>query len=183
MSVPNGRRPNQSPGASDEALWIVGFRLEPGRAEPDLYTVMACNGNDRPLTTSDGRIVLFGRLELTPRALALGYDSAFQRLPPPAAEASLICDLPESMRMLQEENYDPAATILELLNVLLDLVKASQWPMPEQYRRVLKAIADHLTFNREYGYFISSESVGRDAAVAAVLWSIGAVVTRSIMVQ
>jgi len=54
--------------------------------------------------------------------------------------------------------------------------------MPSEYKRILYAFADHLTFNRELSTFFAEHQFSRQAVLEAVTWSIGAVVSKSKLV-
>ncbi|HEX6878800.1 MAG TPA: hypothetical protein VF135_00420, partial [Terriglobales bacterium] len=67
------------PPPPTEALYLVGFRLDPDADGPQFYTLFVLESeNDRPLI-SKGRVVLFGVADRAAEALALS-DNNMSRL-------------------------------------------------------------------------------------------------------
>jgi hypothetical protein len=79
----------------DGSLYLVGVRLDPGRGEPDLYTLILLYegetvAKDRPLT-QDGYIVWFASRSQAASALLLG-DAEFRKHMSAPDEVSAIYD-------------------------------------------------------------------------------------------
>lgn len=156
---------------------LIGFRIAPENVQPELYTLLLSDGEDQPVLI-DGEIAMFGKPSLASKAMELaGIDDA--RLGPPPREPDLVCDLAETLYLIHSEDVDQSASILNVLNTLLDLVAATRIPIPPESRRILHALADHLTFAREFGEFIDQDSITRSAVKDALLWCVGAVVAKA----
>lgn len=56
-----------------------------------------------------------------------------------------------------------------------DLIGAVKVQMPDEYKSALYNLADHLTFNREFGDFIKEKGISREMITHAILWCVGAV--------
>jgi hypothetical protein len=155
--------------------WLIGFYLDPDAKEPNIYTLFVTE--DSPLAF-EGYVVFFSESELAVRALELcGIDiENFDSLP---KESDLDCDVARSLYLVSSEDIDSSATLINFLNVLLDLVKATQMLMPEEYKRLLYEFSDHLTFHRELSTFFTQRNVTRSTITDAILWCIGAVVSKS----
>ena len=160
-----------------EELWLFGFRIDPDRESPDVYTLILHGDKDRPLV-ADGQIVFFSRLELASSALNLGGID-IEQLGSVPKDVDLLCDLAKTLYLINSENIDPSATILNCLNTVFDLVRATGLSVPIQYKRVLYALADHLTFNREFSNFLFQENIARSTITDAILWCIGAIVSKA----
>ena len=156
-----------------EALWLIGFRINPEREDPEIYTLIAHRDKDRPLVV-DNQIVFFTRPELAIKALELA-DPNIKKLGPPPKDVDLVCDLAETLYLIDSKDIDPSATIINFLNTLFDLVAAIDTPIPSEYKQVLYSFADHLTFNRGYGKFLTQQKISRSMIINAIYWCVGAV--------
>lgn len=153
-----------------EPVWLIGFRVDPDREQPEFYTLVI-GDDERPLL-ADGRIVLFTDPELATEALELA-DIDVHRLGPLPSEVCLVCDVAEALYLLDSQTVDPSATIINLLNTLFDMVKGVGEVMPPEFKKVLYPLADHLTFEREFGSFIDQEHITRSAATDGIYWCLG----------
>jgi hypothetical protein len=168
--------------SSLEGLYVIGANLHPDAAGPQLYTVLlmhedARNGRDRPLTDADGYIVWFPQPAFASRALALG-DAAFrkhQMLP----EVDATFDFAAVFWTIAQGQGEISSEILDALNLLLDLVEATAFPLPAGYRRDLFALADHLTFSADLDDFLAEGADVRVRLMDAITWCIGAVTIKS----
>jgi hypothetical protein len=162
----------------DGGLWLIGFRTSLEADMANFYVLFIHNAKDRPLQVN-GKIVLFDNPSLAPRALAQA-EPAVRELGPAPEDPDLICDVVESLRLIGAENMDPSATIINFLNVLLDMVAATKVPVPPGHKRALWSFADHLTFQREYGDFFGEANVTRDDVQRAVLWCLDTVMAHAV---
>lgn len=163
---------------ADETLSLIGFRVDPDRDHPDVYTLFVIGDKDEPLM-SGGYILFFSNPELVDKALKLSDNNNTKQLGPPPQDVDLICDAAKSLYLIECEDIDQSATIINFLNILFDLVKATQLAIPEDYKRVLYGFADHLTFDVEFLTFLVQQNISRDMMRDAILWCIGAVVSKS----
>ncbi|MFM9263953.1 hypothetical protein [Tychonema sp. BBK16] len=164
--------PNQ-----EKLLWLCGFRIDPETEAPNLYTLIAYGEQEPPLVAG-GQLVFFSRPELAINALQL-CDIDVTTLGMPPTEIDAICDIAETLYLLDAEDIDESDTIVNCLNTLFDLVKAILMPMPTEYKRVLYAFADHLTFEQEFASFLNEEDIQRSEIVNAILWCVGAITAKS----
>ncbi len=161
--------------------WLIGFSINPDTVSPELYTLFFPGEVDKPLL-SENYLIFFNTPELATKAFALS-DNAKQNFELPSSEVDLVCDIAQSLYLISEADVDSSATILNCLNILLDLVKAIKLPMPPEYQTVLHAFADYLTFSRELSIFFATSSISRSAITNAFIWCIGAVVSKSKLVK
>jgi hypothetical protein len=167
---------------SSEELSLVGFRIDPVAEGPQFYTLFALGGdNERPITTVGDRVVFFSRPDLAAQALAIG-DPTMQELGAPPAELEMLCDVAQAMYLVNSEDADPERIILDCLEVLDDLVRATRLSMPPQFQGALSDLLDHLTRTPVYGEYLR-EHGSRERVEDAFLWCIGAVTLKAKMIS
>lgn len=169
-----------------EEVFLVGVRLQPPPHEFDIYALVlyyevARGDKNRPLT-SGSRIVFFRNIAHANRALSLG-DAAFRKYGKAPAEPACMYDVPEVLARVQHGDADDHAAVLNLLNELADFVAATGHTMPERYQQALAQFANWLTFDKNYSGFFEAHGVERTDILDAIIWSIGAVTTRALIVD
>ena len=167
---------NQTPAAED--LYLVGFRLDPDAEGPQFYTLFAFGGdNDRPITTVGDRVVFFARPELSQKALEIG-DPSMQALGEIPEDLDMLCDIAQTMYLVNAESEDPDKIIVDCLDVIDDLVRATRLNMPPLYQEALQNLMEHLQRTHLYGEFLRDEG-SRERLEDALLWCIGAITMKS----
>jgi hypothetical protein len=169
--------------ASDEALYLIGLRLHPDAGGAQLYTVLLMNedardGRDRPLTDADGYVLLFPDPGLAPSVAARG-DAGFRKHSAVPTDVSHTFDLAMALWAIAHDTRPVSGEVLDSVNLLLDLVEATGFPMPPQYRRDLHALADHLTFSADIAEFVGAGEEVRIRLMDAITWCVGAVAIKS----
>jgi len=161
-----------------EALYLVGFRLDPEIDGAQFYTLVALEGeNERPLM-ANGRIVFFANRGDAKRALALG-DDAIKRLGIPSGEVEMLCDLAQALYVANAENADSDGVLMDSIACMDDLLRAIQISVPAEYMATLSAIAARLGETPEFGSWIKEQGLDRERIEDALLWCIGAVASKS----
>jgi hypothetical protein len=155
-----------------EGLSLVGFRINPVGRAPDLYTIIVYNGKDSPITI-DRQIAFISRPEHATKLYKL-FNKRLKALGPAPTEVDLVCDIPATLNIIRRKNRDGKATILNCLNTMFDLLAAVKVQMPGECKSLLYNLADHLTFNREFGDFITEQNISRESITYAILWCVGA---------
>jgi hypothetical protein len=167
---------NTSPSGRHEELAMAGFRLDPTHEGPQFYTLLAVGGdNERPLT-ADGRIVFFVRTTLVHKALAM--DKSLAVLGNPPREVETICDVAQTLYLVNSQDDDPDGVVLDCLLIFDDLVRATQISMPERYQGILTELAGHLTEGQSLKKIFTNESL-RHHVEDALLWCVGAVTMKA----
>jgi hypothetical protein len=166
-----------STSSCEESIYLIGFKIYPGKKEQDLYTLFIFGEEEKPLMV-DNHMIFFNKVELASMALSLG-DDRVKRLTPTPKKVALTCDISRMLNLIEVENFDSSSTILNCLNTILDLVKATKRPMPIKYKKILYKFADHLTFEREYSNFITEHNISRVAIINAILWCFGAILLKA----
>lgn len=164
--------------ASNEMLYLIGFHRNLDSKEIDLYTLMTFGGDENQPIMVDGCILFFDEPELASAALEL-VNTHMKRFGPPPDEIAAIYDISEMLQLIQTEDIDETATIVDCLNVFDDLLKAIKQPLPPDYKRMLYAVADHLTFHREFGTFLAEHQIDRVELRKAVEWCLETIFSRS----
>jgi len=159
-----------------EELAIAGFRVDATHEGPQFYTLLAVGGdNERPLTV-DGRIIFFVRPTLVHKALAM--DKSMAVLGNPPRDVETICDVAQTLYLVNSQDEDPDGVVLDCLLIFDDLVRASQVSMPERYQGMLTELAARLTEGQSLKKIFTSESL-RHHVEDALLWCVGAVTMKS----
>lgn len=166
---------------SGEGLSLVGFRINPNNEDPEIFTLIIYDGQDSPLMV-DGQIVFFSKPELVSKAYDLCTDD-LKALGSPPTDVDLVCDIAETLHIINHQNGDSASIVLNCLNTIFDLVQAANTNMPEEYKTILYGLADHLTFNHEFSDFLQQHSIDRETIINATLWCIGAVAVKSMILE
>ncbi len=166
----------QKPATED--LYLVGFRIDPSAEGPQFYTLFAFGGeNERPITTVGDRVVFFSRPELAQSALDIG-DPTMQALGAPPEDLDMLCDVAQALYLVNSESSDAERIILDCLEVLDDLVRATRLSMPPPFQQALSELTEHLTRTHNYGEFLR-DSGTRERLEDALLWCVGAVTMKS----
>src|SRR5262245_21941039 len=164
-----------------EGISLVGFRLWPENENPDWYTLFTYGKEDIPIMDND-RLVFFKSVDLIDRIYAM-FDNSIKRHYPLPSEIDLVCDVADMLYVVNHQDSDGSATILNGLNTIFDLLKAIQMTLPAEYKGILYRLADHMTFNREFGAYLRQNAVTREAITNAILWAIGAITIRSRIIE
>jgi hypothetical protein len=157
---------------------LLALGLDPDKTEPDLYGLIYEGETDVPLMVN-GRIVFFTD---PARALELirQYGAALIADEIDVAKPFIWCDVAQALYFLSSGGMDTEDSVLEAVNVLLDLVKASGARLEERRKRALYAIADYCTFNKDLTKYLEEEGDYSSAElVDAVLWCVGAVTVKA----
>lgn len=167
-------------------LQPYGFYFEDSEEEPVIFLIMVeGHDEDRPLMSA-GRVILFGRTTEADQAIALDDEAGLAALVGPATfdlNNTYLFDIPAVLRVIREDDRDDSALLLDFLNLVLDVVNAIGAPLPTEYRATLHGLADHMTFEREFGAFIESAEIGRERVRDALFWCFEAIVVNSIFVR
>ncbi|HEU4559484.1 MAG TPA: hypothetical protein VFS20_16615 [Longimicrobium sp.] len=164
------------PADDGPSVYLIGLRLCRTTPVADLYDGDV-DGQDRPLTR-DGDVVWFATPELASSAMD-GADEAFRSANLIIDQTALVVDFPRVLRLVAEGKDDPDGTVVNALNVLLDIVPATGFSMTVAQRKALSELADHATFSTEIGAFLDQPEHRREAVLDAIVWCVGAVALNS----
>jgi len=155
---------------------MAGFRLDPTHEGPQFYTLLAVGGdNERPLV-ADGRIIFFVRTTQVHKALAM--DPTMAVLGNPPRDVETMCDVAQTLYLVNSQDKDPDGVVLDCLLILDDLVRATQISMPERYQGILTELAARLTEGESLKKVFSSDAL-RQHVEDALLWCVGAVAMKA----
>src|SRR5882757_7450812 len=119
MSLQNTNRPTKS----TEPCWrLLAIGLDPNKTAPDLYGAIHEGEADVPLMV-DERIVFFTDPERAPE-LIQKYGGPWIHDTMEVAKPTLWCDVAQALHHLSVGGVDTSASVVDAVNVLLDLVKA-----------------------------------------------------------
>lgn len=169
----------RSSSGQDIFLELIGFRFDPEIAEPLIYTITV--SDERPILR-DGYPIFFGTPQLGNQALAMSNCGASAFGPAPL-EVSYVHDVTEVLYTLNEEDAAQSATLLDFINLILDISNATAFGLPDQYRSDLERFADHLTFHLEFGAFLKEQGLSRKALTDAIYWCVGMVACQMTIIR
>jgi hypothetical protein len=163
-------------GGHHEELAMAGFRLDPTHEGPQFYTLLAVGGdNERPLVAGS-RIIFFVRTTLVHKALAM--DTTMAVLGNPPRDVETVCDVAQTLYLVNSQDEDPDGVVLDCLLIMDDLVRATEISMPERYQGMLTELAARLTEGQSLKKIFTSESL-RQHVEDALLWCVGAVTMKA----
>jgi hypothetical protein len=144
----------------------IGLSFGMSRSSFDCFFLGIIGDKDSPIRFN-GKIVAFNgeslcrasleRLELTlPVTVKVEHKYDF------------VCDIGAAIKLITEDEIDRDAIVLNCINTLLDLTTTGAFDLPDQYR-ILRSLANRLTFREEFGEFTQVRSLVRNA----LLWCAG----------
>jgi len=165
-----------SVASSTEGCWrLLAIGLDPDRSAPDLYGLIHEGEHDIPLMTN-GRLIFFVDPARAP-ALIQHYGGPRAADPMEVDKPSFWCDVAQALHFLSAGGIDTQASVVDAVNVLLDLVRASGAEIDERRRLVLYSIANYCTMSKDITKYLEEEGdYSSDELVNTVLWCVGAVV-------
>lgn len=166
------------PPEPTEALYLIGFRLDPGSDGPQFYTLFLLESdNDRPLV-SEGRVVFFARPNQAEEALKVS-DNGMGRFGPAPKDLEILCDVAQALHIANAQDADTDGTLLECIALFDDLIRAAQINIPAQYMGVLSALSERLGSNPEFATLLAASGLDRETVEDALMWCVGAVAVKS----
>jgi hypothetical protein len=175
MSAPEATTPSHGDDAPQ--LFLFAFRIDPDSTAPELLTLFVYDDAERPLMADD-RVLFFTKPELARSAIEqAGLREQFPH--PPPRDVSLTCDIAAALYLVAHGDEDDASVLLNCVNTLLDMIAATRFAVPDEHSRVLRALADHLTFEHSIADFLTEHELLRTDVQDAVLWSAGAITARA----
>lgn len=166
------------PGDID-GIELIGFRINPDSEQPDVYT-FTTYGVKNILFASGDQIVFFTSKKAATRTFELFETNMQQQLVALLKESELVIyDVAKALHILNHKDVDESAIVLDFLNILFDLVSATQILMPPNYKEKLYGLADYLTFDQDFVTYLNQNSLDRKDVIDAILWCCGAVIVSS----
>lgn len=127
----------------------------------------------------DGRIAFFTDPKRAPE-LIQQYGASLVADKIDVAKPFFWCDIAQTLYFLSEGGIDAEASVVNAVNALLDLVKASGITMDDRRRRALYSIANYCTMSKDLTKYLEEEGdYSSDELVDAVLWCVGAVAVKA----
>ena len=166
------------PPPPTEALYLVGFRLDPDSEGPQFYTIFVLESeNDRPLV-ADGRIIFYSAPAEASSALLLA-DNDMSRLGPAPTELEILCDIAQTLHIVNVQDEDPNGILLETIALFDDLIRAISINVPAQYMSVLSALSERLATSPEFASMLAENAIDRETIEDALMWCVGAMAVKS----
>lgn len=164
-----------------DGISIIGFRFNADNAEPEVYTLMTYGANEIALN-ENANLIFYTNLENTEKVFSLFDDVVKNKFSYPT-DVDAVCDLANALYLLENENEDNSATILNCLNTIFDLFASININFPEDRRAMLFSLADFLTFEKDFSNYLKESSVNREKIIDSIIWCCGKLITRSKIIR
>lgn len=170
---------NNTDHQEEAKIEIIELYLGEKSEFQSIYILMVIDDEDTPIMYNE-KIIFFSYLQLCSAVLELASTdrNTFYSCP---QNVALVCDISAMITILESEDIDETATILNCLNLLFDLLKAINFNLRKDYERLLYDLADHLTFEREFVVFLEENKISRSNLIEAISLCINNVFMRSIV--
>jgi hypothetical protein len=165
-----------------QSYWrLLAIALDPDCPRPELYGLIFEAEKDRPLLVN-GRIALFSDPQRA-RELLDRYAGELVADCVDIDKPFFWCDVAQALHYLSAGGFDERASVLDAVNALLDLVRATSTPLGDRRRAALYDIANHCTMSKDLTKYLEEEGDYSSAElVDAVLWCVGVVAVHSTIV-
>ena len=156
-------------------IWLIGLRIDPDKETSDFFTLIFSGDSDIPLTI-DNYIVFFNEIDFLSATIEKMFPEIHKKID---ISEVYIVDIAQIFYLINLEAIDNSNTILDGLNIIIDLVKASRLTMPDRYKKILFMVADYFTFNKEVSNLFIESNIGKAEVINIILWCIGAIISKT----
>lgn len=160
--------------------WYI-YQLKLGSLLAKVYALTFYDDMETVLA-DQGRIILFRRVSQAESIVQRFASGKGRQCRFGSRRVSLTCDFAELVDFVMCRDGDQDSRLLNGLNTLFELVHATGIEFPKQHKKSLEALADHLTFSDDLAGFFSSSTCPREQVLNVLLWCVGAVCTRHLVV-
>ena len=159
---------------SNPFLIIIGIGINPESTETDFFLLAVEDDSAiiRPII-HENYIVIFTDIKLADNVLNLANLDIINIGPAPQEETFLI-DITQVLYLIDSQNIDNSATLLNFINVAIDLIKATEYTIPDNYYNLIIGFANYLTLNKEFSSYFQTYNIARWQVRDAIVWLIGA---------
>lgn len=164
-----------------DEVYVAGFRLNYRSVEPEFYVLIVYEGEEAVVTFDESLPFVTESSKIQKLFEFLDDVRKEKYLIPTSVESSI--DLAGALYLLENENEDDQAVVLDALNMTFDLLKAIEVTLDGSREEVLSALADHLTFSKNLGEFFEFNCLDRMIVIDHFLWCLGKIVSRSMIVN
>ena len=114
-------------------VWLIAFRVDPDREQPDFYTIFFNGDRDIPLN-ENGYIIFFNDLEILYKTIKKIIPEFYSEL----KETELFTiDVAEMLYLIQTKSIDEYSTIVNSLNIIIDILNCTTKFFPKDYKTKL----------------------------------------------
>ncbi len=173
------RKAHAAAEQEERAAWLIGLRLNPAAARPELFAITLQARNYGWPVMAAGRSLLFWDIALANEVLSMDDDELTHAsvLPPLTLRDTYVYEVGRHIHSLRELDSDD--TLVDFLNLLNDWSNALNLEPPAVYKLHLYELAEHLTFESEFATFLMKSKVSRTELLDCVHWYVGAILVRS----
>jgi hypothetical protein len=140
----------------------------------DFYLIEVIGDKDLPITLNH-RMLLFKEHRL---ALQIGERLSRELSVKLDDERGFICDIRKALEIVSNADADTEGVVLNCINTLLDFVATSPFDLPDCYK-ILRSLADRLTFKEELGEFVQARGLLQNA----LLWCAGVTLSSAKIIE
>ncbi|MES2109354.1 MAG: hypothetical protein V4577_11425 [Bacteroidota bacterium] len=162
-----------------EDIWIAEFIFDQSETAIKLYVIFLTGETDKPILSKD-KICFYSRNAILTKLASLGFSVLSDKLDD---EIALSYDVSKVMDLILFRSIDNEASLINAINTLLDMIKAINMNLSEEYRTILYLFADHLTFNRRYGKFLKENKISSDVLKDIFYWINGLILSNMVVYQ
>lgn len=152
------------------ALYLMGVIIDPDSTAPDFYFVYCFAEREFP-AMQDERILVFRSESAASRAIALA-DNIPHKSKGHQLELHDTLSVASALHAIECEEA-VTADVLDVLNTLLDFVRATGVEPPKAFREHVRIAADGLTFSSDLADVLQSGGLTRRELLDAVYWYVG----------
>ena len=160
-----------------DRLCIVGIILNAESEQPEIYGLMIETETD-DMVTDQGDLLFVTDIKGIESIFSFANDEIRARFELPT-EATETVDLALALYLLQNEDADQNAEILDSLNLIFDLMRAINAEIPAERKKTLYGLADFLTFDNDLAGYLERSGVSRHEVIDHIIWCCGMLMTHS----
>jgi len=151
-----------------DQLYLVRLKFPDGEKCSDWYTLYV--NDDYPISSSK-KLVVFCQLQAANKALKTSDYGAKHPIEAPTLLYAEF-DFDSALRTLRNEDRTEDDNLVNCLNVLFDCLNHMKIKMPQRFRKVLVALADHLTFDLTFPEILATNKERRQEVLDAAEWAV-----------
>ena len=161
---------------------LLGIRLSAENQLADFYTFMFDTKEMEyiPLVIDD-QIVLYEDKNCLENALALTNINILQ-IDRIDLEVELL-DFAYAFYVCENGSVDDPQSLIAILNNIEDILPAVRTKVPLQFQEMLRLLANHMTFDKNFDRFIDQHEFSRNDVIISLQWCLGAVMSHARIVR
>jgi hypothetical protein len=153
--------------------WILGFRFNPDSDVPEFYSLMFSSDDFIPLMCEDRYILAFTSID----SLKAFCKEKIEELNTDSLNIELICEIASILYLISSQQEDSEVDIIHGLNIIFDLISATDQEIKGANKHLLFSFADHMTFTKDIADFFEGKDFTREDLIDSIVWCVGLIMT------